>query len=92
MITFVGFVIGWTVWITKNVPQTSYIDELFDKQAKLIELKHVEQKNYTDERLLSVKAEAFAHSDLNKSGMESQYQGLSAKIDMLILMVRHQKR
>lgn len=80
--------IGWVAWIVRNVPQTSYVDELISKELKYIDLKYTDSTKYTDDKINSLRAEAFAHSDLNRGVMESEYKGLSAKIDMLIMMVQ----
>lgn len=83
----VGGVI-WTAWIARNVAQTSYVDELLVKQVKYVDSRIAEVVKYTDDKTFSVKKEAFDHSDLNKGIMESEYKGLSAKLDMLIMMVQ----
>lgn len=83
--------IGWTAWVARNVPQTSYIDDLLAKELKYIDLKSAESMKYTDEKVNALRAEAFAHSDINRSSMESEYKGLSAKLDMLIMMVTQQQ-
>lgn len=88
---FIGGLIGWTAWITKNVPQTDYVDALFTKQAKYIDLQNEKAVKYIDDKITAVRAESFAHSDFNRSSMESEYKGLTAKIDMLILMIQGAK-
>lgn len=80
-----------TIWIVRNVPQTTYVDELMSKELKYIDLKSAENMKYIDDKISNLRAESFAHSDMNKSGMESEYKGLSAKLDMLILMIQEQR-
>ena len=89
--TFIGGLIGWSVWISKNVPQTSYVEELFAKNIKYVDTHEERLVKYIDEKILNVRKEFFDHSDFNKSTMESEYKGLSAKIDMLILIVQQRQ-
>lgn len=90
-ITCVGALIGWSVWITKNVPQTSYVEELFAKNLKYVDAHEERLLKYIDDKSASVRKESFDHSDFNKSNMESEYKGLSAKIDMIILLINNNK-
>lgn len=84
--------VGWVSWFTRNVPSTSYVDDVFAKEIKYIDLKVSDSIKYTDDKINNVRTEAFAHSDLNRGALESQYQGLSAKLDMLIMMLNQQQK
>lgn len=87
----IGSMLVAGAWLVKNVPQTSYIDDLISKELKYIDLKSSENIKYTDDKIAALRTETFSHSDMNRSGMESEYKGLSAKLDMLILMVQTQQ-
>jgi hypothetical protein len=83
----VGGLITWSIWISKNVAQTSYVDELSQKTLKYVDLQNEKTIKYIDEKIVVLRQESFSHSDFNKSVLESEYKGLSAKIDMMILML-----
>lgn len=87
-----GGLIGWTVWITKNVPRTDYVEELAAKTMKYVDVHEERMLKYIEDKIANVRKESFDHSDLNKSTMESEYKGLSAKIDMLIMIVQQNQK
>ena len=87
-LTTLAGIVGWTSWITSNVAQISYVDDLSSKHLKYIDIKIAETIKYTDEKIINLRKESFDHSDINKGQMETEYKGLSAKLDMLIMMVQ----
>lgn len=89
--TFIASLIGWSVWVTKNVPQTDYVDALFKKNIEYVDVHELRMTKYIDEKIASLRKESFDHSDFNKSNMESEYKGLSAKIDMILLLINNNK-
>jgi hypothetical protein len=80
--------VGWISWVVRNIPEKSYVDDLINKELKYIDLKTLESFKYTDDKINMLRLEMTAHSDVNRGAMESEYKGLSSKLDMLIMMVQ----
>jgi hypothetical protein len=91
-LTFIGGLVGWSVWITRNVPQVSYVDEMIGKNIKYVDMNSERIVKYIDEKIAALRKESFDHSDFNRSKMESEYKELSGKMDMLILLISNSNK
>jgi hypothetical protein len=97
--TGIGGLVGWSVWITKNVPQISYVDEHFKKSmdytdmritelTKQVQLMNIDLMKQLESQSKAVTEDAHNWSNANKASImvefNKQVSTLAAKQDMLI--------